>query len=187
MKKLEETLSEFNDIPETSLHAFFAKMKPIQIQKGTFLVKEGNIANYIYFIESGMLRSYYFVNNKEVTISFSFPGDFVTAMSSFIKQRVGYENLETLEDCELYQIHYKDLQQLLNSDKYLEHIYRLVLEQYYIKLEEQFIFSKFRTAKERYLNLLRDNPLIIQKATVGQIASYLDMSLETLSRIRSTI
>jgi CRP-like cAMP-binding protein len=187
MKKLIETVNRFNILSEDSLHSFFTKMSPVKIPKGSYLIKENTIATYLYFIESGMLRSYYFANNKEVTISFSFSGDFITSMASFIKQGPGYENIEALEDCELYQIHYKDLQSLLENDKDLEHIYRILLEQYYIKLEEQLIFSKFKTAKERYLNLLKENPQIIQKASVGQIASFLDMSLETLSRIRATI
>ena len=187
MKILAETINRFNKLSKDSLHSFFAKMSPVKIQKGSFLIKQNTTATYLYFIESGMLRSYYFSNNKEVTISFSFSGDFITSMSSFIKQGPGYENIEALEDCELYRIHYKDLQTLLENNKDLEHIYRILLEQYYIKLEEQLIFSKFKTAKERYLNLLKENPQIIQKASVGQIASFLDMSLETLSRIRATI
>jgi hypothetical protein len=59
----------------------------------------------------------------------------------------------------------------LENNKDLEHIYRLLLEQYYIKLEEQLIFSRFKKAKERYLDLLKENPLIIQKASVSHIAS----------------
>jgi CRP-like cAMP-binding protein len=187
MNKLKETISSFNSLPEKSLNSFLNKMHPIKIQKGKFLVKENTTSHFLYFIESGMLRSYYFTNNKEVTISFSFSGEFITCISSFIKQSPGYENIEALEDCELYQIHYLDFQDLLENDKDLEHIYRLILEEYYIKLEEQLVFSKFKTAKERYLNLLKETPLIIKKATVGQIASYLDMSIETLSRIRATI
>jgi CRP-like cAMP-binding protein len=187
MNKLKETITCFSNLSEKSLNSFLDKMHKVKIQKGKFLVKENTTSHFLYFIESGMVRSYYFANNKEVTISFSFSGEFVTCISSFIKQSPGYENIETLEECELYQIHYLDLQDLLENDKELEHIYRLILEEYYIKLEEQLMFSKFKTAKERYLNLLKENPQIIQKATVGQIASYLDMSTETLSRIRSSI
>jgi len=187
MNRLKETINCFNSLSENSLNSFLIKMNPVKIQKGKFLVKENTTSHFLYFIESGMLRSYYFANNKEVTISFSFSGEFITCISSFIRQIPGYENIEALEDCELYQIHYQDLQDLLEKDKELEHVYRLILEEYYIKLEEQLIFSKFKTAKERYLNLLKEKPQIIQKATVGQIASYLDMSIETLSRIRATI
>jgi CRP-like cAMP-binding protein len=187
MKKLTETLNSFDKLSGSALDSFFAKMSPFSIQKGHFLIKENTTANYLYFIESGMVRSFYFSNHKEITISFSLAGEFITSMSSFIKQEPGYENIEALEDSDLFQIHYKDLQDLFENNKDLEHIYRLLLEQYYVKLEEQLIFSRFKKAKERYLVLLKENPLIIQKASVSHIASYLDMSLETLSRIRASI
>lgn len=187
MKKLTETLSSLDEISDNALESFLAKISPLKIQKGDFLIKENTTANFLYFIESGMVRSFYFSDHKEITISFSLSGEFITSMSSFIKQEPGYENIEALEDCDLYQIHYKDLQDLFGKYKELEHIYRLLLEQYYIKLEEQLIFSRFKKAKERYLNLMNKNPLIIQKASVGHIASYLDMSLETLSRIRASL
>nr|HAD53297.1 Crp/Fnr family transcriptional regulator [Algoriphagus sp.] len=69
----------------------------------------------------------------------------------------------------------------------MERAYRIILEKYYIALEEQLIFSKFKSAKDRYLELMDKKPKIIQKASVGQIASFLDMTIETLSRIRARI
>jgi hypothetical protein len=63
----------------------------------------------------------------------------------------------------------------------------MILERYYIVLEEHQIFSKFKSAKERYLELMENRPKVIQKASVGQIASYLDMTIETLSRTRAKI
>ena len=85
------------------------------------------------------------------------------------------------------KISHEDLWNLFEIYPNLERTYRLILEQYYITLEEQLIFSKFKSAKERYLEFMETRPKIIHKASVGQIASYLDMSIETLSRIRGKI
>ena len=108
-------------------------------------------------------------------------------MHSFITRQPSYESIEALEKTTSGKISQEDLSSLFDSHPSLERTYRMILEHYYIALEEQLIFSKFKSARERYLELMENRPKIIQKASVGQIASYLDMSIETLSRIRGKI
>jgi len=187
MIKIPELAKIYPGIPESSLSRFFDKLQDRKLKKGEHLIREGQICQYISYIQSGIVRSSYHRDNKEITISFSVEGEFVTAMSSFISQKPTYENIEALSETHVLQISYSELMKLLDQDKHLEHLYRLILEQYYVALEELLVFSKFKTAKERYLDLLYNHPLIIQYAAVGQIASYLDMSIETLSRIRSNM
>lgn len=187
MIKIPVILDIYPDIPENSLHLFFEKLQKKTLQKGDFLIRAGKICQHITYIQSGIVRSSYIRENKDITISFSVAGEFITAMSSFISQKSSYENIEALSETNVLQISYPELMVLMEQDKNLEHLYRLILEQYYVSLEELLIFSKFKTAKERYLELLQNRPLIIKYAAVGHIASYLDMSIETLSRIRSSI
>lgn len=187
MIRIPVILDIYPEIPEKSLYLFFEKLQKKALQKGDFLIREGEICQHITYIQSGIVRSSYLRDNKDITISFSVAGEFITAMSSFISQKPSYENIEALSETQVLQIRYHDLIELMKQDKNLEHLYRLILEQYYVALEELFIFSKFKTAKERYLDLLENRPLIIQYAAVGHIASYLDMSIETLSRIRASI
>jgi hypothetical protein len=92
-----------------------------------------------------------------------------------------------MERTSVARINYEALMKLFAKHHDIERTYRLILEQYYITLEEQLIFAKFKSARERYLDLMEYRPKIIHKASVGQIASYLDMSIETLSRIRGKI
>jgi hypothetical protein len=92
-----------------------------------------------------------------------------------------------MEKTRVARINYVSLMKLFEKYQDLERTYRLILEQYYITLEEQLIFAKFKSARDRYLDLMEYRPRIIHKASVGQIASYLDMSIETLSRIRAKI
>jgi CRP-like cAMP-binding protein len=177
----------YPDIPKASLQQFFERLQHKKLKKGELLICEGQICQHISYIQSGIFRSSYHRDNKDITISFSTEGEFITAMSSFIAQKPTYENIEALCETHVWQVSYFDLMNLLDQDKHLEHLYRLILEQYYIALEELLIFSKFKTAKERYMDLLQNRPLVIKNAAVGHIASYLDMSLETLSRIRSSM
>ncbi|TVP44759.1 MAG: Crp/Fnr family transcriptional regulator [Mongoliibacter sp.] len=187
MSKLTETLQKFVDLEEKSLKGFLEKGKILRISKSEKLIKAGEICETLFFILEGSVRSFYFKDDKDVTISFSLEEEFITSMSSFITQKPSYENIEALEDCELWAISHKDLMETLARYRDLEYVYRQLLEEYYIRLEEQLIFSKFKTAKERYLELIKNKPKIIQKASVGQIASFLDMSIETLSRIRASL
>ena len=92
-----------------------------------------------------------------------------------------------MEKTRAARIKYESLMKLFIKHQDLERAYRLILEQYYITLEEQLIFTKFKSARDRYLDLMEYRPKIIQRASVAQIASYLDMSIETLSRIRARI
>jgi CRP-like cAMP-binding protein len=92
-----------------------------------------------------------------------------------------------LEDCELIQISHYDLQNLYKKFPETERIGRIITENYYLKLEERFLNIQFRTAKERYQNLLTKNPALLQRASLGQIATYLGMSQETLSRTRAEL
>jgi hypothetical protein len=133
------------------------------------------------------MRSFYFKDKKDITISFSSKSEFISSMSSFISQKPSYESIEALDNCILFEFEYEQLMALFLEDSHIEHLYRLILERYYVDLEEHLIFSKFKSAKDRYLELMEKKPFIIHKASVGQVASFLDMSLETLSRIRATI
>ena len=91
------------------------------------------------------------------------------------------------EKSKILKMSYDNLNQCFKEYPELERSYRMILEKYYIVLEEHQIFSKFKSAKERYMELMENRPKVIQKASVGQIASYLDMTIETLSRTRAKI
>jgi CRP-like cAMP-binding protein len=151
------------------------------------LEQEGKVCNHLYFIIEGSARSYYTKENKDITVSFSLEKEFLTAMHSFISRKPSYENIEAMEKSKVARITHGALVKLFEKHHDLERTYRLILEQYYVTLEEQQIFSKFKSARDRYLDLMEYRPKIIHKASVGQIASYLDMSIETLSRIRAKI
>ena len=122
-------------------------------------------------------------DGKEITTWFASENDAVTSMYSFITQKPSYETIEVLEDCILYEINYENVQLLLKKYPEFNLIGRLLTEKYYIKLEERTMSLQFQSATERYLKLLQQ-PQLLQKASLGMIASYLGISQETLSRIR---
>lgn len=97
------------------------------------------------------------------------------------------ENIQLLEGSILWAISKETLTGLFNRYNEIDRLVRIVYEKYYIRLEERFVNAQFKTAGERYENLLQQTPHILERVPLGHIASYLGISQETLSRIRSRL
>jgi CRP-like cAMP-binding protein len=156
----------------------------VTLSKNEYLVREGKTCRHLYFLQQGALRGYYTLDGKEITHWFAFENDFVTSFHSFITRQPSVENLQLLEASILWAISKEKLTQLMNSYHQVERMVRIAYENYYIRLEERFVNAQFRTASERYQDLLLQSPHIIERVPLGAIASYLGISQETLSRIR---
>ncbi len=143
------------------------------------------MAHRIYFIKQGFVRAYY---NKGVeTFSNWFMGqsEIIISVYSFFSQKPSFENIEALEDCILQSVTWEQLQGLYKTFPEFNITGRIITEQYYIKSETRAIDLQTLSAKQRYNKLLADYPGILQKASLGKIASYLSVKPETLSRIRA--
>jgi CRP-like cAMP-binding protein len=155
------------------------------LPKNGLLLQEGQVCRHLYFLEKGALRGFYNSDGKEITHWFGFENDFVTSFHSFITQQPAVENIQLLESCELWSIAKDTLTALFNQHHEIERLVRIAYEKYYIRLEERFVNGQFKTAAERYENLLQDTPHILERVPLGCVASYLGITQETLSRIRS--
>jgi CRP-like cAMP-binding protein len=133
------------------------------------------------------MRGFYNLEGKEVTHWFAFQNDFVTSFHSFITQQPAVENIQLLEGSVLWAISKERLSQLLDQYHEIERLVRIAYEKYYIRLEERYVNAHFKTAAERYQSLLLQSPHIIERVPLGHIASYLGISQETLSRVRSRL
>lgn len=159
----------------------------IVLVKNDFLVTHGNRCRHLYFLQQGALRGYYTLEGKEITHWFGFENDFVTSFHSFITGQPAVESIQLLQGSILWNISREKLNELLDRFPEIERLVRIIYENYYIRLEERFINSQFKSASERYQNLLEQAPHIVERVPLGYIASYLGISQETLSRIRSRI
>ncbi len=157
------------------------------LSKNSYLLQEGQVCRQLYFVEKGALRGCYNHDGKEVTHWFAFENDFVTSFNSFSTGKAAVENIQLLEGCILWSISKEALADLLGRFHELERLLRIAYEKYYIRLEERFVNAQFKTAKERYEELLLQSPHILERVPLGCIASYLGISQETLSRIRGRL
>jgi CRP-like cAMP-binding protein len=133
------------------------------------------------------VRAYADLADKEVTFWFGKEGDTVISMSSYIDNEKGYENIELLEDCELYKLKTQNLKKLFSEDIHIANWGRKLAEKELIKTEKLFISRLFRTASDRYQELLKEHPDLVLRVQLGYIASYLGITQVSLSRIRSEI
>jgi CRP-like cAMP-binding protein len=153
--------------------------------KKSILLKAGQVSHRIYYIKKGFIRAHYYKGNNEFTSWFMGEGEIIVSVYSFFSRKPSFENIEVLDDCVLQSINWDQLQGLYKKYPEFNLTGRIITEQYYIRSEERTISLQTLNAKQRYEKLLSDYPGILQKASLGQIASYLSIKQETLSRIRA--
>lgn len=185
MQSILQYIREVQHLHPESEKELLSKLQPEERKKGEYLSRQDQICHRLYFLEKGCLRGYYLKAGREITHWFGFENDFVTSFYSFITRRPAVENIQLLEDSVLYSISKTDLELLCDRYADLARLLRLSYEKYYIRLEEKYINHQFKTATERYEELIATRPHFIQRIPLRHIASFLGISNETLSRIRT--
>jgi CRP/FNR family transcriptional regulator, anaerobic regulatory protein len=184
LRQLLDRLNELATLDEDVKNKLENLLKVEQFEKDDFILREGRTTKKLYFVESGLLRGFHYKEGKEVINWFCNEGQFATSMYSFVSQKPSYENIQAIEATKLFSIAYQDLQKLYQTYPAFDKIGRLLTEQYYVALEERIISLHFQTAKERYKSLLQNEEYLLQRVSLGFLASYLGITQETLSRIR---
>lgn len=156
-----------------------------EINKKDFVLKAGHICRHIYFVSKGILRCYYIKDNTEVCSWFMKEGEVITSVESFFMQTPSYEYIQALEDCELHYISYDDLQFIYKNFPEFNYTGRALAERYYVLSEQRLFAIRMQRSHERYDYLLKHSPELFQRVPARDIASYLGITEETLSRIRS--
>ena len=185
--QIEQIINAVHTIPESSMQLLKQYVHAVDFPRGHILFRAGKLESKIFFIRKGMVRAYAIHDGNEITFWFGKEGDAVVSMKSYVANEKGYEDIELLEPCELYEVESAQLQQLFLQDIHLANWGRKFAEQELIKTEERLISRQFGTAIDRYKQLLENNPGLIQRAQLGHIASYLGITQVSLSRIRAEL
>ncbi len=154
-------------------------------EKGELLLSEGQVSQNMVLIGKGMIRQFYYKNGKDITEHFSYEGCIAMCIESMLKQEPTRLMIEALEDGTIYLLPYKKLMLLTEVSWEVNLFYRKVLEYSLINSQVKADSWRFETARERYNHLLQLQPEVIKRAPLSHIASYLLMTPETLSRVRS--
>lgn len=153
--------------------------------KRTQLIKENIFCKYAYFIEKGITRSYWLVDGEEITTSFSTEGGIVFSMDELYYNKKSEEFVETLEDAELYRIQLTDLRRMFETNLEFSNWGRIIHQNEYRRLHRSHKERLTLPAKERYEAFREQFPDVCQRVNLGYIASYLGITLSTLSRLRN--
>jgi len=186
-ENLKDIIQSIYLLPKEVLEDVLHHFQHLEYPKNYFLLKPGKPCKYLWFMTKGAVR-YFYTNDqgKEMNTWFSLDTQILTDTTSFVKQVPAQESIQLLEDCEMYSIEYGALQVLLQKHHSFALWYIKLVEFHYVsQIEDRVADLQFLDAKQRYQKLLNQYPDITNRVSLGNIASYLNITQETLSRIRA--
>lgn len=155
-----------------------------QLKKGEFLTRQGEISRTVSFINKGLLRMYYVNDGREICTGFMCENDYISSYGSFLTQSPSAENIDALEESELVNLSFDDMQTLYKTHPVFETFGRKIAEMLFIMVSSQTTRLLTLTPEERYQSILQYQPFVIQRVPQYMIASFIGISPEHLSRIR---
>src|SRR5688572_10049608 len=185
IEKLIARLNGLHPMSEGLTQRIIAITKISNYPKRTILLKEGDVNNHICMMISGLVRSYYLNEGRDITSRFMDEGFIITSWISFYTRKPGNEFIETQEDTMLACVHYNDIQKLYDEFPEFNIIGRKQVEYSFYMSELRTRMLRKHTAEEKYKFFLENHSNLLQRVSLKHIATYLGMSEETLSRVRS--
>lgn len=187
MKEFFEILNSILPLSAALQQHLSTVLKSVTIERKDFLLQEGEICKSICYIEKGLVRCFYNRHSKEVSSWFMREGDLIISVESFFQQKPSYESIQALEDCTLLCIQYNELQDMYKTFYEMNFIARVLTEKYYTLSEQRLYSLRMQRAPERYKFLIDNFSELIKRVPSKYLSSYLSISEETLSRIKSKI
>lgn len=160
---------------------------PMKFAKGQMILSEGEICKHIYYIEKGLVRQFYSKKGKEVTEHMAVEGNIVMCIESLFKEEPTSLQVEALEPVLIYALPKARLEEVALHNVNIQILYRKILEESLILSQIHADLLRFETAQDRYRKMCKLATQVTLRAPLVYIASYLQMTPETLSRVRSNI
>lgn len=159
---------------------------PQKYAKGEMILKEGEICRHFLYIDKGLVRQFYFKHGKEVTEHLGQEQTIVMCIESLFKEEPTKLQVEALEPTTVYALPKADLERVAMHNVNIQILYRKILEESLITSQIHADLVRFETAQDRYKKLCKLCPQVVLRAPLVYIASYLQMTPETLSRVRAS-
>ena len=159
-----------------------------KVKKGEVFLKQGHKCDYFYYITKGLMRIFYFdLDGNEVTHWFSNEDMMITSPDSFYNDRENILNFEALEDCDFLLVTREHLKTASKNIPNFDVIYRKLIVDFTVALSRRVMSVHTESAEYRYLKLIKEYPTIFHRAKLSHIASYLGITIQSLSRIRKKL
>lgn len=183
--RLKSTLLKLGPSPDEEIDQLVALFKEVNIPKKTSIIKPDESSDNVYFIVKGLVRIYYVKENKEITNWFITEDRFFAAVYYLFTGKPNPNFYEALEDTTAITAPYREMEKLYRKYHSLEHIGRKLIELYYADFLKQSYDLMFLSADERYSTFIKNSPELVNRIPLRFIASFLGITQETLSRLRS--
>ena len=159
---------------------------PMKFQKGEIILPEGEVCKNIYWIAKGLVRQFYFKNGKDLTEYMATENNICMCIESLFKEEPTRLQIMAIEPSILYALPKDALEQASIKSVNIQMLYRKILEESLILSQVHADMLRFETAQDRYVKLVKRQPQLVLRAPLVYIASYLQMTPETLSRVRTS-
>ncbi len=181
-------ISKYIDLTEEEQAILLSKIKYRKYQKGQYILQQGDVCKISCFILKGCAKSYHIdKEGQEHIINFCIEDWWASDLGSLISQDPSDFNIQCIETTEVLQFTYNDQESLVNEIPKMERLFRKMLERALVSSQKRIVRNFSLTAKERYLYFKEQNPSIDQRVPQYMIASYLGMTKEFLSKIKSQL
>ena len=184
---IKEIINQRYAMPDASLDRLRQCLTEVSYPKGFRVLESGKIEKDIFFIKKGIVRAYTSVDGIEITFWVGKEGATLVSMKGYVNNEPGYETMELMEDSVLYVLERKKLEELISKDLHIANWGRRYAERELLATEERLISMLSAIASERYKELLKKEPDLLQRLPLGNIATYLGITQASLSRIRAQI
>lgn len=185
MNNIVDSIRKKYPVSDDSINLLTSRFEKRSFPTKTHIINANKPDRNVFFIESGLTRSYILTDGKETTTWFSKEGDWTYGSLDFLKNKTGFEYVQTLEETVAYSIPIDTLNDLFRSNIELANWARIYHQEVFLLLQDLRIERLTLSAKERYEKLLRDFPGLYNRVNLGYISTYLGITLPTLSKIRA--
>ena len=186
--EIDQHISRCAAVSADELSIFNSRLKPLFVKKKTLLLRQGEVCRFEAYIVKGCVKKYYIdENGDQVILQFAVEDWWISDIGSFSEQRPSNLFIEAFEDTELLTIDFDSKQKLFTEIPNLERVFRIMVQRAYSVLESRFYATVSHSAESRYLEFLSKYPTIPQRVPQQQIASYLGITPESLSRIKKRL
>ena len=182
-----ELARKYSTMTHDELDILESVLVPMKFAKGEIILGEGEVCRHIYYIEKGLVRQFYFKKGKDVTEHMAPEGEIIMCIESLFKEEPTHLQVEALEPVLIYALPKSKLEEVALHNVNIQILYRKILEESLINSQIHADLVRFETAQDRYKRLCKLSPQLALRAPLVYIASYLQMTPETLSRVRANI
>lgn len=181
-----ELARKYSTMTHDELDILESIIVPMRFAKGEKILGKGEVCENIYYLDKGLIRQYYYKNNKELTEHLGDDHSIFMCIESLFREEPTHLEVEALENSIIYALPKHRLEEVALHNVNIQILYRKILEESLIISQVHADLVRFETAQDRYKKMCKLSPQVVLRAPLVYIASYLQMTPETLSRVRSS-